>query len=115
VTWRYSRVGKTRAGYPFCHKSIDDLVDEMAPQIATLRQYFPDIQFGLVDSINSRWPDLPRGILSLIDTMDRVLHVKIGFVHTDVAWEAIGGQPWRSWHRASAHAACGSASSATAR
>ncbi len=88
VTWGYSRVGKTRAGYPYCHKSIDALVNDMAPQIGTLRQYFPDIQFGLVDSINSRWPDLPRGILSLIDTMDRELHVKIGFVHTDVAWDS---------------------------
>ena len=88
VTWGYSRSGKTRLGYPFCHKPIDALVNEMTPQIAILRQHFPKIQFGLVDSVNGRWPDLPQGILSLIDTMDRKIHIKIGFVHTDVAWDS---------------------------
>lgn len=88
VTWGYSRTGQTRAGYPFCHKPIDALVEEMAPQVAILQQYFPNIQFGLVDSINGRWPDLPHGILSLIDEMRRKLNVKIGFVHTDVAWDS---------------------------
>jgi hypothetical protein len=88
VTWGHSRTGLTRAGYPFCHKPIDALVDEMAPQVATLRQYFPNIQLGLVDAINGRWPDLPQGILSLIDTMNRRLNVKIPFVHTDVAWDS---------------------------
>jgi hypothetical protein len=88
VTWGYSRTGQTRLGYPFCHKPIDVLVNEMAPQIAILRQYFPNMQFGLVDSVNGRWPDLPQGILSLIDTMNRKLHVKVGFMHTDVAWDS---------------------------
>ena len=88
VTWGYSRTGLTRAGYPFCHKPIDALVDEIAPQVAVLRQYFPNIQFGLVDSVNGRWPDLPQGILSFVDTMERKLHIKIAFVHTDVAWDS---------------------------
>jgi hypothetical protein len=85
VTWGYSRTGVTRGGAPFCHQSIDVRVDQMAPQVALLQQYFPNMQFGLVDSINGRWPDLPQGILGLIDTMKRKLNVKISFVHTDVA------------------------------
>jgi hypothetical protein len=88
VAWGYSRTGVARGGYPFCHESIETLVDRMAPQVALLRQYFPHMQFGLVDSINGRWPDLPQGILSLIDTMNRKLKIKIAFVHTDVAWDS---------------------------
>jgi hypothetical protein len=88
VTWGYSRTGTTRGGHPFCHRPIDALVDQMAPQVALLQHSFPAMQFGLVDSINGRWPDLPQGILSLIDTMNRKLHVKIAFVHTDVAWDS---------------------------
>jgi len=88
VTWGYSRIGKTRIGFPYCHLPIDVLVDQMAPQVAILQQYFPAIQFGLVDSVNGRWPDIPQGLLSLIDTMNRKLHVKIVFVHTDVAWDS---------------------------
>ena len=88
VTWGYSRTGKTRAGFPYCHLPMDQLVDQMAPQLKVLQQYFPEIQFGLVDSVNGRWPDLPQGILSLIDTMDRKLNIKVPFVHTDVAWDS---------------------------
>ena len=88
VTWGFSRTGTTRAGYPFCHQPIDALVDRMAPQVAILQHAFPKMQFGLVDSVNGRWPDLPQGILSLVDTMDGKLHVKIGFVHADVAWDS---------------------------
>jgi len=96
VTWGYSRTGLTRQGYPFCHQPIDELVDQMAPQVAVLRRYFPSIEFGLVDSVNGRWPDLPQGILTLADLMEEKLHVKIAFVHTDVAWDS----NWRPGLRA---------------
>ena len=88
VTWGYSRTGQTRQGYPYCHQSIDALVDQMAPQVAILKRYFPSIQFGLVDSVNGRWPDIPQGILALTDAMNSRLQTPITFVHTDVAWDS---------------------------
>jgi hypothetical protein len=86
VTWGHTQSGTNKKGYEYCHESISDLVKDMGPNVAILQRYFPNIRFGDIESINARFPDMPRDVLELSDEFDKQLNVKLAFVHYDVAW-----------------------------
>jgi hypothetical protein len=87
VTWGHAKVGNNPQGIAFCSASVATLVDMTAPKIAILQHYFPNIQIGEVDGINSRFPSLSQDILDFVDQIQAKLHIKVAFVHADVAWD----------------------------
>jgi hypothetical protein len=87
VTWGHEKTGTNPAGFRFCNAPVPSLVEQVAPKIEILRRYFPDIQIGEVDGINSRFPSLSQDILEFVDQVSARLHIKVAFVHADIAWD----------------------------
>jgi hypothetical protein len=88
VTWGHEKVGRNAQGYEWCHDSVSELVDQAAPKIALLQRYFPNIQIGEIDAVNPRCcPSLAGDILEFTDQLKQTLHLKLAFVHADVAWD----------------------------
>lgn len=95
VTWGHAKVGRNAKGIAFCNDQVSDLADQVAPKIAILQRYFPNIQIGEVDGVNSRHPMLARAILEYTDHLEKKLHLKVAFVHADIAWDS----DWRPQFR----------------
>jgi hypothetical protein len=88
VTFGHTKTGKNKRGYDFCHDSIQDLAAQMAPNIAVLQRYFPNIRIGDIEAINSHFPDMARDVLELVDQLDRQVHYKLAFVDYDIGWDS---------------------------
>jgi len=58
---------------------------QVAPKIAILQRYFPNIQIGEVDGVNSRYPMLARDILEYTNQLHKKLRLNVAFVHADIA------------------------------
>jgi hypothetical protein len=70
-----------------CALSIPDLATEAAARVAVYQRYFPGIEVGLIDPVNSRFPSLFRDILDFVDQL-RSKGIVIAFFHADVAWDS---------------------------
>jgi hypothetical protein len=91
VAYGHEKTGTNKKGFEYCHDSISDLVAQMAPKIALLQRYFPNVRIGEIDAITSRFPNLAADTIDLSDEMDKQLHMKMAFVHADVGWDS-------NWH-----------------
>jgi hypothetical protein len=88
VTWGHEKTGSNAQGFNYCHDEVADLVNQTAPKIAILQRYFPNVQIGEIDAINSRFPHLANDIIAFIDTLHNKTGLKPAFVHADVAWDS---------------------------
>jgi hypothetical protein len=88
VTWGHEKTGSNVQGFNYCHDEVADLADQAAPKIAILQRYFPNVQIGEIDAINSRLPHLASDIIEFIDTLHNKTGLKPAFVHADVAWDS---------------------------
>jgi hypothetical protein len=88
VTWGHEKTGSNAQGFNYCHDEIADLANQAAPKIAILQRYFPNVQIGEIDAINSRFPHLANDIIEFIDTLHNRTGLKAAFVHADVAWDS---------------------------
>ncbi len=79
-----------------CQYSVPEVADRVAPKIALLRRYFPDIKIGDIEPVSARVPGGPQSIQDILSFED-LLRKKTGsapvFVHADVAWATPGWQP----------------------
>lgn len=91
----YGHITDQGHGHPTCRYSIPELVDLIAPRIAVLRKYFPDIQVGDIDPVNSRrgGPGSIDDIMAFVDQLRQKTGTAPAFVHADVMWKADGWQP----------------------
>jgi hypothetical protein len=69
-----------------CQDTVADLVEQIAPKVAILRRYFPNIQIGDVEPINSRNPQSIDDVTKFADLLNRKTGMKLAFVHADVVW-----------------------------
>ena len=88
VTWGHEKTGSNAQGFNYCRDEVADLVDQAAPKISILQHYFPNVQIGEIDAINSRLPHLVNDIIGFIDTLHDKTGLKPAFVHADVAWDS---------------------------
>jgi len=79
-----------------CQYSVPVLAEKVAPKIALLRRYFPDIKIGDIEPVTGKGPGGPQYIEDIL-TFEDLLRRKTGdapvFVHADMAWAAPGWQP----------------------
>lgn len=89
--------GHAQSGSGHCRDSIVDLVTQIAPKIATLRRYFPKIQIGDIEPVNSsryglsQDPNFIADVISFADALQRETGTKLAFVDADVIWT----WPWQ--------------------
>lgn len=88
VTWGHEKTGSNAKGFSYCQDEVADLVDQAAPKIAILQNYFPDVKIGEVDAVNGRYPHLANDIIEFIDLLHKKTGLKPAFVHADVAWDS---------------------------
>jgi hypothetical protein len=90
--WFGHAQGGVVRGVVRCQDSLADLVDQIAPKIAILRLYFPNVQIGDIDPINaspyatSQDPRFVGDIIALTDLLQQKTGMKLAFVHADIAW-----------------------------
>ena len=69
-----------------CQDPITDLADQVAPKLAILREYFPNVQIGDVEPVNARKPEFIRDIITFVDAIRQKTGMSFAFVHADIAW-----------------------------
>jgi len=79
-----------------CQYSVPELAEKVAPKIALLRRYFPDIKIGDIEPVTAKAPGGPQYIEDIL-TFEDLLRRKTGdapvFFHADMAWATPGWQP----------------------
>lgn len=82
VVWGHLASGKAK----FCQDSISDLVDQIAPKVILLKKYFPNVQFGEIDTIDSRHPKMVDDLVGFADLFRKKTGVGLTFFHADMQW-----------------------------
>jgi hypothetical protein len=75
------------AGRVGCQSSLSDLAEQVAQKSAILLQYFPNIQIGDIEPINSRSPQSIDDLTKFVDLLKQKTGMKLAFVHADIAWK----------------------------
>lgn len=90
-------MGHVITGENRCHDAVEDLVDQIAPKIAILRQYFPNITIGDIEPINAspgamrQSPKFVDEVILFSDLLEKKTGQKLAFVHADITWTT----PWQ--------------------
>jgi hypothetical protein len=84
--------GHVASGGTRCRDAIADLAEQAAPKLMLLRQYFPNVQIGEIEPVNtsrnamsldSRFID---DVMAFDNLLEQKSGVKLAFMHADVAW-----------------------------
>jgi hypothetical protein len=70
-----------------CQDSVADLVEQIAPKVAILREIFPNIQVGDIDPINASTPSEIDDLAQFADLFLKKTTVPLAFVHADISWD----------------------------
>jgi hypothetical protein len=88
VTWGHAVKSKSGQGDCRCQDPIPALVEQVAPKIALLKSYFPNVQIGEIDAISSRGPHGVDDIILFNDLLHKRTGLRLAFMHADVAWNS---------------------------
>jgi hypothetical protein len=83
--------GNYASGPKNCHDSVEDLAQQMAPNVRALKAAFPAIQFGDIEPINAKSVGRIDTILQFARAFREATGEQISFVHADIIWQ----QDWR--------------------
>jgi hypothetical protein len=70
-----------------CEDSVSDLVEQIAPKVAILRELFPNIQIGDIDPVHGRYPSQIDDLPMFADLFRKETGVPLSFVHADISWD----------------------------
>jgi len=75
------------AGAVRCQDPVSDLVDQIAPKVAVLREIFPNVQAGQIDVINGTSPQQIEDMVLFADLYHKKTNMPLAFVHADISWQ----------------------------
>jgi hypothetical protein len=85
--------GHALSGGAHCHDPIPAVVAQVAERVEILRRYFPNIQIGDTEPINSspyamsQDPRFVDDVMAFADQLQQKTGVKLAFIHADIAWK----------------------------
>ena len=75
------------AGAVRCQDPVADLVDQIAPKVAILREIFPNVQVGQIDVVNGTSPQQIEDMVLFADLFRKKTNMSLAFVHADISWQ----------------------------
>ena len=75
-----------------CHRSMDQIADDAAHTIQMMQSYYPELEFGEIESVGHGRSPTPDEIAAWLEAYKRRTGKPIRFLHTDVTW----GGPWQA-------------------
>jgi len=71
-----------------CEDSVADLVDQIVPKVAILREIFPNVQIGDIDPVHGRYPSEIDDLTTFADLFRNKTNIPLSFVHADISWDS---------------------------